>query len=80
MSHLSLVSPLGINPAIINCEDIINSRLDGGRPWWHDKVTGIALKCARNARENVKEEGTTTKVREAAIMKGELITPTRQYY
>lgn len=28
MSHLSLVSRLGINSAIINCEDIINSRLD----------------------------------------------------
>lgn len=42
-------------------------------------MVGVALKCARNAREDVKEEETTsrgtTKITEAAIMKGELITP-----
>lgn len=65
-------------------------------------MAGVALKCARNARKDVKEEeeeeeeekvekeeeeeveeGTmsdTAKVTEAAIMKGELITPARQHY
>lgn len=66
-------------------------------------MAGVALKCARNARKDVKEEeeeeeeeekveedeeeeveeGTmsdTAKVTEAAIMKGELITPARQHH
>lgn len=59
---------LGINFAIINCEDIINSRLETGRRErrrGRDNVAGVALKCAGNAREDVKEEGTVKRRRGA---------------
>lgn len=70
---------LGINFAIINCDDIINTRLDrpSGRERGrqHDNVGGGRFKMREEcAREDVKEEAdyveTTTKVTEAAIMKG----------
>lgn len=58
-----ILARLGINFAIINCEDIINLRLDRpSRAGVRDNVAwggeGVALKCARNAREDVKDEGT----------------------
>lgn len=83
-SHLSLFSRLSINFAIINCEDIINSRLDGSSRRGRDNEGEGRFKMrqefARGREGGRRLRRDTAKVTEAAIMKGELITPTRQYY